>query len=181
MSAPDGDRVRLSASSAVILGLLGRESPQTTYEMMSYVELSIGYFWPFPPSQMYAETKRLEAAGLIEGSQEDFGRRRRQYSITDEGRVALEEWLREPAGRHTEIRDFGLLKLFIADAAPSVSVDGLIDEQVHLHGARLAEYEALAERIGSSGQWAEKTLELGLAFERVAIDFWESARRHRPS
>jgi PadR family transcriptional regulator, regulatory protein AphA len=167
----------LTASSAVVLGLLATGGPQTTYEMMGYIKISIGYFWPFPMSQMYAESKRLEAAGLIVGDQEAAGRRRRKYSITGSGATALSTWLRTPVDRATEIRDIGLLKLFFVDADPSVSSKELAAEQIADHESRLAEYRAIATTFDGSRPMAERTIELGIAFEQVAIDFWQGVHR----
>lgn len=174
MAPESSEPVRLSASSAVVLGLLAREAPQTTYDMLGFIEISIGFFWPFPTSQMYAETKRLEAAGLIVGTQEDFGRRRRQFDITEAGREALADWVAEPVDRHTEIRDVGLLKFFLADSVPEVSIDDLVEAQVALHRTRLDRYREIESTFGDERGSVQRSLELGLAFERAAIDFWES-------
>lgn len=169
--------VRLSASAAVVLGLLANGGAQTTYDMAQYIEVSIGYFWPFPNSQLYAETKRLEVEGLIAGEQEDFGRRRRLYSVTDEGREALDAWLVRPVDRLTEIRDVGLLKLFLSDQASAASVVDLATAQIELHQARLDEYRGIAAGLVSDVSdelpRATRTLELGISFEQVAIEFWQ--------
>lgn len=177
--AEPGPTIPLSASSAVVLGLLATGGPQTTYDMMGYIKVSIGYFWPFPMSQMYAESRRLEAAGYIVGEQEPAGRRRRRLSITDAGRAALTEWLRTPVDRQTEIRDIGLLKLFFVDAEPTLSPSQLAAEQVRAHTERLTEYRAIAATFAGDRPLAERTVELGIAFETVAIEFWQNVE-HDP-
>lgn len=179
MNAPTGPspQTELSASSAVVLGLLATAGPQTTYDMMSSIKVSIGYFWPFPTSQMYAESRRLEAAGLVAGDQEPTGRRRRRLTITDTGRAALSEWLRTPVDRQTEIRDVGLLKLFFVDADPTISPSQLAAEQELAHAERLAEYRAIAKTFADERPLAVRTVELGIAFELAAIEFWRNVQR----
>ena len=65
---------------------------------------SLHYFWPRAESNLYAEPKRLVEAGLAEAREEWNGDRRRSvYTITDEGRDALREWLATPsAGQRLE-------------------------------------------------------------------------------
>jgi DNA-binding PadR family transcriptional regulator len=158
----------------VILGLLAAGGPQTTYDMMCRIDLGIGFFWPFPSSQMYAETKRLERSGFVTADQEEFGRRRRLLTVTEAGREALDIWLSEPTDRPSEIRDIGLLKLYLSDGSDTHDPVLLAGQQLELHRARLEQYreiEGLFEGPRSRGQ---RTIELGVAFEKVAIEFWEN-------
>ena len=80
--------------------------------MKQLVASSIGYFWPFPHSQLYAEPHRLAEAGLLTEEAETGGRRRTTYRVTGRGRAALSAWLAQPTAEPTVIRDLGLLKLF---------------------------------------------------------------------
>ena len=54
--------VHLTPTSYVVLGLVSRMQPVTSYEMKRRVGISIGHFWPFPHSQLYAEPTRLVQA-----------------------------------------------------------------------------------------------------------------------
>ena len=80
---------RLSASSYLVLGWISLLGKPTTYDISRHVSYSVGEFWPFPQSQLYAETSRLAEAGLLAAEREQGGRDRRHYSITDAGRRAL--------------------------------------------------------------------------------------------
>jgi DNA-binding PadR family transcriptional regulator len=165
--------ISLNPVSYVVLGFAARESPVTSYDLKQMVASSVGYFWPFPHSQLYAEPARLVSAGLLDEEVEEHGRRRRLYRITQPGRAALREWIGEPSGDGTEVRDLGLLKLFFAASASADEVAALADHQTEVHERMLAEYDALNDAIhDGAGEWELATLDLGRRFEQLTIDFW---------
>ncbi len=165
--------ISLNPVSYVVLGFAARESPVTSYDLKQMVASSVGYFWPFPHSQLYAEPARLASAGLLDETVEDHGRRRRLYRITPAGRAALREWIGEPAGDGTEVRDLGLLKLFFAASASADEVAALAAQQTEVHQRMLAEYDALNDAIhDAAGEWELATLDLGRRFEQLTIEFW---------
>jgi PadR family transcriptional regulator, regulatory protein AphA len=164
----------LSESSYVVLGLVRDGPGSSSYDLKRMVAVSVGYFWDFPHSQLYAEPNRLAELGLLEPHQEDTGRRRRTYTITDAGRAALDAWLDDPTTDDTEVRDAGLLKLFFATGRDDEQIRRLAEVQAKAHAAHLAEYEALEARIRDLAPPAQlRTLELGMRFERLCVDFWE--------
>src|ERR1700694_2173298 len=56
------------------------------------------FFWPRAERNLYAEPKRLVSGGWAQAISSANGQRRRTvYSITSQGRRALEQWLTEPA------------------------------------------------------------------------------------
>ena len=105
------DNGRLGPSGMVILGILAAAGPNSTYGLKRAIATSVGYFWPFPHAQLYAETARLEQLGLLSAEQEEMGRRRRVYSLdcsarqrstapwSPERRTDGTTWPRNSAGR----------------------------------------------------------------------------------
>ena len=156
----------------MVLGLVGAFGPCTSYDMKRFVSVSIGYFWPFPHSQLYAEPARLSALGLLQEEKETTGRKRRTYTLTDVGREALRDWLAEPNDEPTEIRDLSVLKLFFGAQTDEGDVVALAKHAVDAHRRRLAEYEEIATSLDIESH-QRRTLEMGLRFERMAIEFWE--------
>ena len=69
--------VRLGPTSYVVLGSIAVRGPSTSYDLKRFVELTLGHFWSFPHSQLYAEPDRLARAGLLTEEREEGGRRRR--------------------------------------------------------------------------------------------------------
>jgi DNA-binding PadR family transcriptional regulator len=177
------EATKLTTTSYVVLGLVAGREPITSYEMKGNVARSIGYFWPFPHSQLYAEPARLVRLGLLEEEVEATGRKRRRFRITGTGRQALSRWLAEPASEPTEIRDLGMLKLFFGSQARREDLVALAAEQHAAHQRRYDEYEALDEAVRhGAGLWELATLEVGMRYERMAAEFWadvlERARRN---
>src|SRR6184192_488494 len=103
---------KLTATSYVVLGLVALLGEATSYDMKRLVNMSVGYFWTFPHSQLYAEPDRLVQMGLLAETREEGGRRRRMYSITEDGLGELKDWLSDPETPPVEMRDTGTLKLF---------------------------------------------------------------------
>ncbi|MGH2428839.1 MAG: PadR family transcriptional regulator [Candidatus Limnocylindria bacterium] len=174
---------RLTPTSYLVLGLLGREGPSTPYELERHVGATLGNFWSFPHTLLYSEPARLAGLGLVTETREHDGRRRRVFTITGAGRHALGAWLDQPHAEPTELRDLGLLQLFFADLAPPTARLHLAAQQLAIHRAKLSAYEedARLERrpeVSGRGQrtvehWRGETLRMGLLYERAAVEFWE--------
>lgn len=154
-----------------MLGLLGGCGGGTSYDLKRWADTSVGYFWTFPRSQLYAEPQRLAELGLLEAKQEDGGRRRRIYTVTSAGREALRTWLDTPAGQ-PELRDEGLLKLFFSAQATPGMVGRLAAGQLELHQQRLAIYEGIAAAGSEPAPTSRDPLGMGLLYERASVAFW---------
>jgi PadR family transcriptional regulator AphA len=160
--------LRLTPTSYVVLGLLDRMGPSTPYDLKRAVAAGLGSFWSFPHTQLYTEPERLAEAGLLRERREESGRRRRVYSLTAAGRRALEAWRAEPAAELTDLRDIGLLKLFLgADPKPLAKV------QLGVHREQLARYEEAKRRdSGEEPRGGWHALDAGIGHEREWIRFW---------
>jgi len=111
------DRVDLSPTAYVILGMVSREA-RSGYEIKAAVDNSTRFFWAASYGQIYPELKRLSEAGLVEGIDSPRGDRKRTvYAITADGEGELKDWLRQPP-QTSEMREEGLLKLFFAGVLP---------------------------------------------------------------
>jgi len=88
--------------------------PWSTYELAQQRVRYFRYVWPRAESAIYREAKRLADMGLIAGRKEYTGKRARTiYSITDEGRSALREWLTTPIAPFS-MEFEAMLRVFIA-------------------------------------------------------------------
>jgi DNA-binding PadR family transcriptional regulator len=163
---------RLGPSSHVILGVLAAAGPQTPYSLKQVITRTVGNYWPFPHAQIYAETGRLASLGLASEDQEPGGLRRKRYAITEDGRAALERWLGSPTREPSQLRDLGVLKLAFGGLASLAVRESLRVDQIAIHEARLAGYERQAGV--PMDPFLRATLELGISYERAALDFWRA-------
>ena len=174
---------RLGPSAYLVLGFIAELGPSTPYDLKRAVARSIAYFWAFPHSQLYVEPERLAKLGLLSEEQEEHGRRRRLFSITEAGRAALREWLEAPSNQQTETRDLGLLKLYFADLTTPERVRQMAEEQIALHKERLAEYDAIAADMARYEKLHlhQIPIRMGYLFEQAFITFWTSILEDPPA
>src|SRR3712207_4611407 len=103
----------LSGVGRVILGCL-QWMPRSGYDVKALIDRSARFFWAASYGQIYPELARLEEQGLVSADAPAGGRRRRIYKLTKSGRAELRKWLLDGEAGY-ELRDEGLLKLFLAD------------------------------------------------------------------
>ncbi len=157
------DPAALSNTSAAVLGMVALGT-SSGYDIRRAAERSVRFFWALGPPQIYAELKRLEAAGLITGRDDARGERsRRVFDATPAGVEALRGWLTADEVGALEIRDPELLRLFFADVVGS-------DEAVaRVRGIRRRSEDALEHFRREITPAAARSREAGAAFpEHVA-------------
>ena len=141
------DMSSLSPTARVILGLLSFE-PRTGYDIKRVTDRSTRFFWGASYGQIYPELRRLEAAGLVESSEEPRGQvPRRVYRLTTAGRRAFEAWLTQPGDQY-EVRDEGLLRLFFGEVMPREKLEELVRRRREWYQGAAALFREIGEEIG---------------------------------
>ena len=157
--------------------MLDQFGPMTSYDIKQAIEHSIENFWNVPHTTAYEEPARLSAADYLSAEEEPGGRRRRVYSLTARGRVALREWASEPPAP-PQLRDELILKLF-AGGDP----DTLAPERLAWHRSKLVELEGYLAEVEDAGeerqQGSRNTLHAGIAYHRAMIEVMERLRAAR--
>ena len=168
----DPSPVVLPEVSYLLLGLIERAGEATPYELKQ-MAASVAGLWTLRHDQVYREPQRLAELGLLEEEREEHGRRRRRFRVTAAGRKALKDWLATPTSDFTELRDAGLLQLFLgAEPAP------LAECQLAMHDERLREYEQIAGAMpDETPQGIRLSLEAGIGHEREWVRFWRRLAR----
>jgi len=107
-----------------LLGLLKYES-RTGYELTKIFEASLNHFWHAQSSQIYRELNRMEDKGWVASKSiiQDKRSNKRVYSITEDGRTVLIEWLRGNALLFENPHDPMLIRVFFGASAPDVTLD----------------------------------------------------------
>jgi PadR family transcriptional regulator AphA len=168
------DVLTLTPTGHLVLGMVALFGPMTSYQLEQRVAATVGSFWLFPHSQLYAEPRKLTDAGLLLETVEEGGRKRRTYELTDAGHAALEMWFAEPESGRSEARDPGLLKLFFADLAGTEDVRRLAESQARTHRSRARELQIRRRQLSSqAGRHLLATLELSVRHALTFAEFWE--------
>lgn len=169
---------RLGGTAIAILGMVGLRGPSTAYEIRRAVGRISGEFWNVPHAVVYHETARLERAGLLTSVQEDEGRRRRVYSLTDAGREATRGWLAEPDVQGMQIRDEAQLQLMFAELTDGASVFALAEAQVAVYRNRLRSLDEAEAATVSLGLPPTRTMpiRLGRKVYEAGLEFWTEVR-----
>src|SRR6266511_3433759 len=96
MSRAEDSPKQLTTTSYAVLAQLALR-PWSTYELARQRIRYFRYVWPRAESAIYREVKRLATMGLIAAERQYVGKRPRTvYSITEEGRQVLRDWLATP-------------------------------------------------------------------------------------
>ncbi len=142
----------MTAASPATYGLLGMLAvrPWTGYELTRQVRRSLRFVWPTSEGHLYREQRRLVELGWARVEREPAGKRtRNRYSITDEGRAALKDWLAtEPEEPHFQIE--GVLRAFYADqGSPQQLAESLVATAARAR-------EMLTELVGYADEYADE-------------------------
>jgi DNA-binding PadR family transcriptional regulator len=149
-----------------VLALLELLGPASPYDLKQALEKSIENFWPVPHTTFYAEPDRLARRGFLTVHQEQGGRRRKVYELTEQGREALRDWTASPDVAPPQVRDEGVLKIFAgADPLP------IMRRRIAWHRAKLAELEGYLEAVGESAQarGVRDSLLFGTGYHRLIL------------
>jgi DNA-binding PadR family transcriptional regulator len=182
----------MTTSSYAVLALLDLK-PWTGYELTHQAQRSLRYAWPKSERLLYSEPKKLVELGFATVEQEDHGNRTRNvYTITAQGRQALNDW----TGTRTQpprLEIEALLRLLFADHGSLEDVLGALDEfeeDIGEHHRSIVELMAsyldgghpFPQRTHLSVLFATfqiemfKTMERWIEFARDEIDDWPSTR-----
>src|SRR3546814_18116700 len=101
----------MALSHAILVTLLDR--PHSGYEISKRFDQTVGFFWRARKQQIYQELHKLAGDGLVSAETVEQVERpnRIVYSITDDGRKTLDDWVREPTP-YPSVKEELLVKLF---------------------------------------------------------------------
>jgi DNA-binding PadR family transcriptional regulator len=123
----------LNPTARAILGVLSF-GPHSGYDIKAFVDRTLRFFWAASYGSIYPELKRLEAMGLISASDDATGGRKRTvYALTDAGRDRLHAWVMSDESLAYELRDEGLLKLFVASNVAPGDEDAVVRQMLLRH------------------------------------------------
>lgn len=129
-----------------LLGVL-EARPMTGYELAQFFNGSTAWVWSAPHSNIYPALRKMEAEGLLESETDIKGEKleRTSYSITDEGRRALKNWVISDPGPPT--RDPLLLRLVFADIPDPEETSKLLETLIERQADLITQWSDHAEAL----------------------------------
>ena len=165
----------------VILGLLSHEE-LTGYEIKKRMDTTLKYFWGASYGSIYPTLSELVERGLATKRAGSENKRNKQiYTITDNGRQYLKEWLALPAEKD-ELRYETLLKIFFGNNSGTLQAISHIDafqEKIEREIPYLQSAEKSLERcVGDDAahKYYLLTVQLGLKTYRAYLEWCKEAK-----
>jgi PadR family transcriptional regulator AphA len=174
-------RSRLTAFEQALLGMISLQ-PSTGYDLKRrFATTSMGVYQP-SSGALYPALERLERRGLLASEALPLaahGRPRRRYQLTDDGRRAHLDWLRQPVVPETVGQDLGLHLLRFVMMAQVLPADAVITFLTSLQAALAGLVGSLERQAGdidpAGSPHAALAVEHGLAVHRASLAWAEQA------
>jgi DNA-binding PadR family transcriptional regulator len=169
----------LTTLEYALLGLVDR-SPMSGYDIKRVFDSTPLAHFSSSPGAIYPALKRLAKRGLLEAELDSTteARPRRVFSLTDEGKAALGEWLREGVTIDEFVRDGRAPLLRFSLAEGHLTTDEVIAYLEQLKGvisSYLEELYAWRDELGTTGSLHQRlSLENGIqGYRQLAewVDF----------
>lgn len=132
-----------------ILGLIAL-GKSNGYEIKNTFQASVSYCWNASPSQIYASLKSLERRGLVISTLvvQEGRPNKKNYTLTEAGRHALEEWLAQPI-KDKFVKDDFLTKIFFSNFTDDRVALRQLDAYIAALQNQLRELAAIREHVTS--------------------------------
>jgi DNA-binding PadR family transcriptional regulator len=169
-----------------LLGFLNY-GPHTGYELKKVFDVSVAHFWNAELSQIYPTLKALETEGLVEMEVEVQADRpnRKVYSITEDGRRELLDWLATPA-EPDQVREALLIKVWFGSSLRKDEVISVLEKRASELRERLAAYAAAAgfvreytarTEMQSEALFWQLTMDAGVKHSQAHLEWIEDTIR----
>jgi DNA-binding PadR family transcriptional regulator len=139
--------MRNDTSRYAVLGMLSIR-PMSGYDIKQAIGESIVHFWDESYGRIYPSLQRLAAEGLArrKTARQDGRPERQVYSLTSQGRQALERWLALPI-REQKPRSELLLKLFFGRHLPAAVAVRFVEHYRQEQVQSLAAFRSLEREV----------------------------------
>ena len=166
-----------------ILGFLNYR-PLSGYDLKNIFDTSVRHFWPADQSQIYRTLNRLTKSGWAEMEKVEQESRpaRKVYSITQEGRDELGEWLAAPLP-FEDNRSAPMIQVFFSGQRSDQEVLEMFERVADTLRAGMAMYDAIPQQIEAYQDYIQSprefyfwmlTLDIGKNTARANLEWLES-------
>lgn len=173
----------MALSHSILATLVGRAKPLSGYDLAKEFNSSVGFFWKTTHQQIYRELARLEKEGMLTSELVKQTDRpdKKIYSITEEGRSYLVEWIAEPS-IPTPIKEDMLVKMYVGFLVPKdilikelEQLRGIHEERLRLYHEYEKKYFSDVKKMNMKGKYRYLNLRSGISFEGGHIKWCNEA------
>jgi DNA-binding PadR family transcriptional regulator len=120
--------------------------PRHGYELYQEFSRDLGRVWQIGLSQLYAQLKQLEEAGLVIAQTEPQPNRppRKVYYLTEEGRAVFEDWAHQPTPYLRHLRVEFLARLYFFQRLSLSGLEDLVADQKAVCRTQIDRFQRLA-------------------------------------
>jgi DNA-binding PadR family transcriptional regulator len=166
-----------------ILGFLNQRS-YSGYDLKKVFDTSVRHFWPADQSQIYRTLSRMKKDGWVETQVVHQENRpdRKEYSITEQGRTALMDWLATPL-QPEENRSADMIQVFFASNLSDKEAVQIFERAEANMQLGLAQYRQISKDPAQYSDFVKSprefffmmlTLEVGENMMKSNIEFLQS-------
>jgi PadR family transcriptional regulator AphA len=180
-AAVNAPRSRLTGFEQMLLGMVSLQ-PSTGYDLKRrFATTPLGVYQP-SSGALYPALGRLERRGLLVSAalpRAGHARPRRRYQLTEDGRQAHLDWVRQPVVPDTVAQDLGLHLLrfvMMAQVLPEETVVGFLTSLRTALAGFVGSLEQQADAIETAGNpYPALAVEHGLAVHRASLAWADQA------
>ncbi len=160
----------------------------TGYELKQAIDTSTSFFWHAHHSQIYTTLRQMEKEGLVLSvfKHVDDALRRRVYTLTDDGKKALNTWLEIPMTEVSQVKEDFLVRMFFSARRDPDQVLDELKEQKRLHQDIQKGYQHIQDCLPHCGhpkfegiereqKFWNLTLEMGFLYEKMYLEWLDIA------
>jgi DNA-binding PadR family transcriptional regulator len=173
----------MALSHSILATLVGRGKPLSGYDLAKEFNSSVGFYWKTTHQQIYRELAILENKNMV--TSEIIKQKERPdkkiYSITDDGKTYLIDWIAEPS-KPSPIKEDMLVKMFVGFLVPQEILIKQLRQLKTVHEEKLKlyrEYEAKffsnIKSLNAKGKYRYLNLRSGINFEAGHITWCQEA------
>jgi DNA-binding PadR family transcriptional regulator len=158
-----------------VLGVVWQEGPLTAYEIAKPFAESQSSYWSGSAGAIYPLVKRLEEKGLVRGDVTQWNsRKKRTFTITDEGLAELRTWLSPPFPDSAGAASFDPIRtrLSFLEALPKRTRRRFLDDAERVIREQLAILEEFEAAERDRGAHLSAITAVGAVFELQARLEW---------
>lgn len=151
--------------------------PMSGYDLKKFFDVSVAHFWSATQSHIYKALEGLEKKGWAESQviPQEGKPNRKEYQITDEGRIELRRWLVTPLPLDP-VREAALIQIFFSHFSSNEEIAALFEARMkeiteHLHILKNVAQAAIDENAKQIG--VERARQLWQITLDYGIDYYE--------